>query len=271
MAERGSPRASYCASFKLRVVAYAVDKGNCAAGKQFNVDESCVHRWRSQREKLLETPCNKRALRGRSAAFPELEKEVAEWITEKRKAGTGVSTNIIHLKAKSVAQKLGLEQFKASKCWCYRFMDRLGFSIRRRTTIAQKLPQDYEEKLIKFQHYVLAKRKEHDFDLKYIGNADQTPLTFDIVTNSTVSAKGVKSVPILSTGHDKDRFTVMLACLGDGTKLPPYVVFKRKTLPKNLNFPKEVVVRCQAKGWMDETLVQDWLRTVWSKVGGLSR
>ena len=117
----------------------------------------------------------------------------------------------------------------------------------------------------------MAKRKEHEFDLKYIGNADQMPLTFDIVTNRTVSEKGVKSVPILSTGHDKDQCTVMLACLGDGTKLPPYVVFKRKTLPKNLNFPKEVVVRCQAKGWMDESLVQDWLRTVWSKVGGISR
>ena len=149
-------------------------------------------------------------------------------------------------------------------------MDRFGFSIRRRKTIAQKLPQDYEEKLIKFQRYVLAKRKEHDFDLKYIGNADQTQLTLDIVTNSTVSDRGVKSIPIMSSGHDKDRFTVMLACLGDGTKLPPYVVFKRKTLQKNLNFPKEVVVRCQAKG-MDEPLVQDWLQTVWSKVGGLSR
>lgn len=63
----------------------------------------------------------------------------------------------------------------------------------------------------------------------------------------------------------------MLACLGDGTKLPPYVVFKRKTLQKNLNFLKEVVVRCQAKGWMDEPLVQNWLRTIWSKVGGLIR
>ena len=132
-----------------------------------------------------------------------------------------------------------------------------------------KLPQDYEEKLIKFQRYVLAKRKEHDFDLKYIGNADQTPLTFDIVTNSTVSDRGAKSVPIVSSGHDKERFTVMLACLGDGTKLPLCVVFKRKTLQKNLNFPKEVVVRCQAKGWMDKPLMQDWLRTVWSKVGGL--
>ena len=85
MSERDSPRASYTASFKLRVLAFALDEGNRAAGKQFNVDKSCVRRWRLQREKLFETPRNKRALRGRSAAFPELEKEVAEWITEKRK------------------------------------------------------------------------------------------------------------------------------------------------------------------------------------------
>ena len=127
-------------------------------------------------------------------------------------------------------------------------MERYGFSIRRTTTIAQKLPQHYEEKVIKFQRYVIAQRKKHDFKLKYIGNADQTPLTFDIVTSSTLSEIGIKSVPILTTGHEKDRFTVMLACLRDGTKLPPYVVFKRKTLPKKVNFPKGVIVRCQEKG-----------------------
>ena len=62
MSERGSPRASYTASFKLRVLAFALDKGNRAAGKQFNVEESCVCRWRSQQEKLFETPSNKQAL-----------------------------------------------------------------------------------------------------------------------------------------------------------------------------------------------------------------
>lgn len=63
----------------------------------------------------------------------------------------------------------------------------------------------------------------------------------------------------------------MLACLGDGRKLPLYVVFKRKTLPKKMVFPPGLVVRCQEKGWMNEELVKDWLKTVWSKVGGLSR
>ena len=42
MSERGSPRASYTASFKLRIVAYAVEKVNRAAGKKFSIDESCV-------------------------------------------------------------------------------------------------------------------------------------------------------------------------------------------------------------------------------------
>ena len=92
-----------------------------------------------------------------------------------------------------------------------------------------------------------------------IGNADQTPLTFDMPSNSTVDSKGTKSVSIMTTGHEKDCFTVMLACLGDGTKLPPYVVFKRKTLPKDLVLPRGIHVCAQAKGWMDESLVEDWL------------
>ena len=118
---------------------------------------------------------------------------------------------------------------------------------------------------------LIAQRKKHDFELKYIRNTDQTSLTFDIVTNSMVSEKGVKSMSILTIGHEKDRFTIMLACLGDGTKLPPQVIFKGKTLPKSGNFPKEVIVRCQEKRWMDQGHVLDWLRIVWSKVGGLTR
>lgn len=137
---------------------------------------------------------------------------------------------------------INIKDFKASVRWCNAFLERHGFSIRRQTTVAQKLPQDYEDKLISFQRFIIAKRKQHNYELRYIGNADQTPMTFDIVSNSTVDKKGSKTVSILTTGHEKDRFTVMLACLGDGTKLPPYVVFKRKTLPKKITFPNGVIV-----------------------------
>ena len=132
-------------------------------------------------------------------------------------------------------------------------------------------PRTFEDKLEKFQAFIIAEQKKHKYELSLIGNADQTPLTFDMPSNSMVDSKGTKSVSIMTTGHEKDRFTVMLACLGDGTKLPPYVVFKRKTLPKDLVLPPGIHVRAQAKGWMDKSLVKDWLNSIWIKVGGLLR
>ena len=148
-------------------------------------------------------------------------------------------------------------------------MARHKLSVRRKTTVAQRLPKDLEEKTTSFFRYVIKLRKKYSFDLKMIGNADQMPLTFDIASNSTVATKGVKSTPLLTTGHEKDRFTVMLGCLGDGTKLPPYVIFKCKTLPKGMKFPLGVIVRTHPKGWMDENLVEDWLHHVWLRVGTL--
>lgn len=56
----------------------------------------------------------------------------------------------------------------------------------------------------------------------------------------------------------------MLACTADGGKLPPYVIFKRKTLPKE-KFPDGVIVKVHEKGWMDEDLTHDWIKTVWGK------
>ena len=273
MKRNGSSRISYTARFKLNVVTYALEKGNREAARQFQVDEKNVRRWRSQQEKLKGLRRDQRAARYCPAKFPELEKELKEWIDEKRKAGIGISTTVIRLKAKSMAKVRNVAEsdFKASVHWCHRFMDRHDLSIRRRTTISQKLPENFEDKLQKFQAFIITERKKHEYELSLIGNVDQTPLTFDMPANSTVDSKGTKSVSIMTTGHEKDRFTVMLACLGDGTKLPPYVVFKQKTLPKDLVLPRGIHVRAQAKGWMDESLVKDWLNSVWSKVGGLLR
>ncbi|KAG7173858.1 Pogo transposable element-like 79, partial [Homarus americanus] len=57
----------------------------------------------------------------------------------------------------------------------------------------------------------------------------------------------------------------------DGTKLPPLLIFKRKTLPKERQ-PNGIHVIVQPKGWMDGEGVKVWLDKVWSKrPGGLLR
>ena len=87
----------------------------------------------------------------------------------------------------------------------------------------------------------------------------------------SVARKGQKNVPIKTTGHEKYHFTVVLACLADGTKLPPVVMFKRKTKPKD-PVPRGVIVRVHPKAWMDEAGLVDWVTTVWSRrPGGLLR
>jgi len=144
-------------------------------------------------------------------------------------------------------------------------MKRHQLSVRRRTTIAQRLPADFDAKLLEFQQFILKMRRQHGYDLSLIGNADQTPLTFDNPYDRTLNMKGANTVSIATTGHEKSRFTVMLACMADGTKLPPYVIFKRKTLPKGMKFPKGIHVRVHPKGWMDENLMLDWLKTVWGR------
>ena len=76
---------------------------------------------------------------------------------------------------------------------------------------------------------------------------------------------------IRTTGNGKNRVMVVLACAGDGTKLKPMVIFKRKTLPK-INNKHSVVVSAQQKGWMDADQMKIWIEKVWrSQLGGLGR
>ena len=70
-----------------------------------------------------------------------------------------------------------------------------------------------------------------------------------------------------TTGNEKSSFTVVLACHANGQKLPPMVIFKRKTLPKE-NFPAGVVIKVTPKGWMDEEKMNEWLREIYVKRPG---
>ena len=81
-----------------------------------------------------------------------------------------------------------------------------------------------------------------------MANADETAIYLDMPPNHTLEKKGVKEVLLKTTGGEKLRLPVMLAETADGTKLPPLLILKMKTLPKSEAFPKDVIVRAQEKG-----------------------
>ena len=78
---------------------------------------------------------------------------------------------------------------------------------------------------------------------------DETPVWFDMPAARTVESRGVKTVLLKTTGNEKTRFTVVLSCLADGTKLKPMVIFRRKTMPKD-KFCPGVLVHVHPRGWM---------------------
>ncbi|KAM7309619.1 tigger transposable element-derived protein 6-like [Ixodes scapularis] len=256
------PRRQYSAAFKRKVISAAETIGNCAAERQFDVNERSIRGWRNQKEALFACSGQRKSFpEPKNGAFPEVERELTVFVRKQRAAHLAVNIELLQAKAREIARDKGIQRadFKASKHWVSRFMRRAGFSLRRRTSISQKLPESYEELLVAFQKHVISLRKAVPFQLGQIGNADQMPVYLDMPSALTVHQKGSRQVTVRSTGNEKTRVTVMLSCTADGRKLPPYVVFKRKTLPKGEKFPKNVVIRCQDKGWMDESLVLDWI------------
>jgi hypothetical protein len=64
---------------------------------------------------------------------------------------------------------------------------------------------------------------------------------FDMMSNTTADTKGSKSVLVKTTGHEELRITVMLSFLIDGRKLAPFVILKRKYLPKE-KLPTGIII-----------------------------
>ena len=95
---------------------------------------------------------------------------------------------------------------------------------------------------------------------------DETPLWLDMPGDTTVSRIGERSVSIRTTGHDKGRFTVILAPMADGRKLKPFIVFKGVRPIATLAKVPGVVVSYSRNGWMNEELTVKWVDSVWGRL-----
>jgi hypothetical protein len=157
---------------------------------------------------------------GRNSFFPEAEKRLYNWVIGQRKQGLAVTSAIIKVTMFNILEEPDMidlygnttESFKASFRWLYGFMKRYNLSLRRRTKISQKLPEQTQELLEKFRQYVMRLRIKNCYELCNIFNMDETPVWFDMAGNFTINQKGDKTVHIRGTGNEKNRFTVVLTC-----------------------------------------------------------
>uniref|UniRef100_A0A8C0J9M6 Brinker DNA-binding domain-containing protein n=1 Tax=Chelonoidis abingdonii TaxID=106734 RepID=A0A8C0J9M6_CHEAB len=189
-------------TFKLKVVDYAEANNNCAATREFCINEKQVREWRKNKTTLKDMPRSKKK--------------------------TGIHLHELQMLKDDKYKSVKPLMFIASAGWCTRFMSRHGFCLRQRTKIAQKLPRDLELKIESFQSFIIKYRKEYAFERSQIRSMDETLMTFDFLSNRMVTGDGEKTVLTKTTGHEKIHFMVVLSCLADGSKLPPVVVFLKE-------------------------------------------
>ena len=80
---------------------------------------------------------------------------------------------------------------------------------------------------------------------------DETSLSFNLPNSTMIKQCDTKTVSILSTGHERSNFIVVLACLADGIKLPPVIIFKLINVSRE-EFFNRVIIWANAKGWMNK-------------------
>ena len=111
----------------LRVISRAEEIGNRAAAREFEVDERCIRRWRSEKADIEKMPLQKRSRRSGIVKWPNLENILAKWIKKQKENGISVSTVKIRLQAALMVKQMNINYFKGESCWCYRFKKQKNF------------------------------------------------------------------------------------------------------------------------------------------------
>ena len=247
-------RRSFTAEQKLKVIEYSKRYGARQAAIEYSLTERLVRAWKRKEGTLKNYGKRRRSGGGPRAKWPELEKELKNWVVTRREERRRVNTVDIRDQAMVMAKQMSIQGLLFSSGWIFKFMKRNNLVVRQQTSVGQQLLEGYEDKTNKFRNFV---RNETLHIMPFnIANFDKIAVPFDI--------KGKEDITISSTGHEKSIFTVVLGVTAVGENLKPLVIFKCKTMPKDI-FNDGVVVRVNEKGWMTDKLMADWINECWRK------
>ena len=99
--------------------------------------------------------------------------------------------------------------------WCYKFLKRAGFSIRKSIHDDKALKENIFELFDRFIFNVIKFRKDKQIieELNRIGYADKTPILFDMAYNTTISKIGEISVKVYTFGSERLIVSLILSIL----------------------------------------------------------
>ena len=260
------------------VLDYYKKNGNIrATAKFFDIPKSTVSGWVQREDEYLSSTGKNNKCRlnpgGRKPDSVDYEEIINEFIKEVRSNDIAITASEVIAKAIELMPEFKNKSYNALHLWFKRFRIRHSYSIRKITKIAQSMPIYFLEDLRNYLYQAIKDNIEFNLEqnASLIGNVDETPLSLEPITNTTLEKIGEKTIKIRSFGKMKQRISCILCVLSNGKRLPPMLVFKGVpdgTLEKRLNKLPEVknnriYIACQKNSWVDASTFINWLNRIW--------
>lgn len=196
------------------------------------------------------------AKRMRLPSMATLDDAVYKWFSQLRSCGMAVRGIEIQAAAERLSKQMGLEQFKASSGWLFRFRRRHNISNKKIS--GEILSADFEavEPFIKELDDLI---KKEGYQLSQIYNFDETGLFWRTLPDNTQASKAEKTTP--GRKVSKERVSVLLCANADGTHmLKPAIVGKSKKprALKNVMDNLPVHYYSSRNAWFTTEITSDW-------------
>ena len=143
----------YSVKFKMDAINFATRNSISASARKFNVDRKTIREWMQKRNSIEELSKRSGASRkrldgaGRKPVSVALEERLFTWFEDRRSKRLRVSRKLLMKKAALMYREMKEARtiahdgdFVASRGWLDNFLKRNGLSLRRKTAVAQKDP-----------------------------------------------------------------------------------------------------------------------------------
>lgn len=156
-------RRLYIVGFKVEVLEFVEENGNMVVQRKFGVNEKFVRDWRKQKDVLKKIKKFQKVFRIYVLRWFEFEDRMEVFVLEQRSVCRVLNIVQLRLKAKVMVEEMKIEDFQGTVFWCFRFMKRKNLVIRQRIIFFQILFEDYREKMVVFQVFVVDQTKKFNF------------------------------------------------------------------------------------------------------------
>ena len=261
-----STRKSYKIEYKLKIIReYKKTNNYYALSKQTNINISTLIEWVNREYEFIQESNRKNNKRlsgsGRKLIYPaDFDSALLAWFNNERENKRGVSY-------KQLKQEAEKRSGKTITLWWIRgFVSRFNLSIRKITHTKQQTTVDQHKKTELVINYINSLNQlAINYEEMVILNMDETPFWIDSIPKTTLEVAGTQQIDIVTTGHEKERMSIVITCTASGVMLPSLVILKNlKSVPK-CAIPRDVFVEVSGiggSGFMNEHIMIKYINKI---------